>query len=143
MLQYNQPITFGRNGLARQCEPHGFSFEEDGAFSWTVDQLAHLELRLPIPRSDVVLEVQARPFIHETEIPYQQVYFYLNGLFQGFATFRSERTATFHLLRSAFSPRGNRLSFVLPTAKSPEQAGLSSDVRVLGLALSAVTFVAQ
>jgi hypothetical protein len=138
----NQPITFGRDGLARKHNPCGISFDEDG-FSWTTSRVAQFDFRLPTSRFDLKLEILAGPFVHEPEILAQDAFVYLNGLFQNFLRFDEQKTITCEIAKTALSPRGNRLAFVLPTAKSPQELGLNSDLRVLGLALRSVTFISS
>ena len=141
MLQYNQPITFGPGGAAQELNPVGISFDDNGPFSWTIAQVAELDVQLPIPRDSVALELTATPFTHEDRIKSQQVFIYLNGLFQGFCTLSQNETKSFPILRSAFSPRVSRLTFVLPTAASPKRMGIGEDMRELGMALTSLIFV--
>jgi hypothetical protein len=62
-INYNVPITFGPNGTAKGLNCVGIDFSEDGVQSWTIAPLAELEIQLPPARQDVIVEVEASPFI--------------------------------------------------------------------------------
>ncbi len=141
MVQYNQPITFGPGSAAQELTSNGFSFEDNGPYSWTIAPVAEIDVQLPMPREAVTLELTATPFTHEERVRAQQVFIYLNGLFQGFCTMTENGTKSFPIQRTAFSPRASRLTFVIPTAVSPKKAGLGPDARELGIAISSLTFV--
>jgi|SRR6185437_4105033 len=141
MLQFNEPITFGPAGSARDLNPTGISFEDSGAYSWTIAPVADLEVQLPLARETIKLEVNAMPFTPENTIVSQQVFIYLNGLFQGFCSMERREKKSIALTRSALTTRPSRLTFVIPTAASPKSIGIGPDIRELGLALNTLTFV--
>jgi hypothetical protein len=68
------------------------------------------------------------------------LFVYVNGLFQGFHTFRGTTTMAIPIRRHAITSRSTRIQFVLPTAVSPNSLGLSADLRELGLAITEMRF---
>ena len=141
MLQFNEPITFGPAGTAKELKPSGLSFDDAGPYSWTIAPMADLEVQLPIARDTISLEINATPFTPEGNISLQQVFVYLNGLFQGFCALEKHETRSIPIVRSALTTRASRLTFVIPTAASPKSIGVGDDIRELGLALNSLTFV--
>ncbi len=140
MLQFNEPITFGPSGSARELNPTGISFEDSGPYSWTIAPVAEIEIQLPLARETITLEVNATPFTPENTIASQQVFIYLNGLFQGFCSMDKREKKSITITRAALSTRPSKLTFVIPTAASPKSVGIGPDIRELGLALNTITF---
>jgi hypothetical protein len=140
-MDYNQPITFGRSGLINDLSPSGFDTSEDANHSWTVKQFCEFEVALPMPRQEVSLRIEATPFLAQGKVNSQQLFVYVNGLFQGFHTFYVDEHVVFQILRNAISSRATRVQLVLPTAASPQALGISADIRPLGIALTRLTFL--
>jgi hypothetical protein len=84
--------------------------------------------------------MDAFAFSHPGKVENQQLFIFINGLFQGFHLFRDRETKAFPITRSAISSRSTLLSFVLPAAITPHSVGLSDDLRSLGLAFFSITF---
>ena len=139
-ISYNVPITFGRYGTAKGLNCSGIDFSEDGSQSWTSAPLAEMDIQLPPARQDVVVQIEASPFIVPTLVTAQQVFIYLGGLFIGFCKLAGHDLRTFPIQRSIISGRPNRMSFVLPDATSPRAMQLSEDMRELGIYLHAIVF---
>jgi len=68
-ISYNVPITFGRNGTAKGLNCGGIDFSEGGTQSWTSAQVAELDIQLPPARQDVIVQIEASPFIIPTFLP--------------------------------------------------------------------------
>jgi hypothetical protein len=98
---------------------------------------------LSFPRTDVLLEIEAAPFIVRDLISIQHMFLFLGGSFIGFCALTGDAVRQFPVNRNAISggpARSTRLSLVIPTAVSPSSLGLSDDVRELGFHLSSITF---
>jgi hypothetical protein len=140
ILQYNEPITFGKNGTFAQLSPIGFDLSEDGPLSWTVLQYCEFQASLAIPRQDIAFYINATPFQMPDGNSAQQLFVYVNGLFQGFHTFRGSTEVQLSIRRHAITSRSTRIQFVLPNAVSPHSLGISEDLRELGLAITEMRF---
>jgi hypothetical protein len=141
-FSYNEPITFGRDGSAKEFHASGVDFSEDGPQSWTVAPVAEFDLQFPFSRHDIVMELEASPFVVPDLVATQQTFIYVGGLFVGFLNIRGHAIRSFPLARSAVSGRTVRLSLVIPTAVSPATLCMSDDARELGLRLTFLVFKA-
>jgi hypothetical protein len=139
-INYNEPITFGRSGTAKKLNCTGIDFSEDGNQSWTSAPVAELDIHLPPARQDVVVQLEASPFIIPDIISAQQVFIYIAGLFIGYRTLRGHDVMTFPISRNIISGRLNRMSLVVPTAIAPSASFLSEDMRELGICLHSIVF---
>src|SRR5690242_4986357 len=139
-ISYNEPITFGRNGTARELNCTGIDFSEDGNQSWTSAPVAEIDVQLPFARQDIALEITATPYLIDELVTVQDLFVFTGGLFTGFAKLAGHTVLTFPLNRSTLSGRSTRLALVIPTAVSPRALGLSQDERELGIYLNAITF---
>lgn len=140
VVAYDDPITFGRDGSAAGMSCRGIDFNDDGDRSWTTAPLAEIDIRLPLARNDISMEVLAAPFHVTTMVPRQQVFAYLGGAFLGFWTITEYGKHVARIDRVLLSGRPTRVSFAIPTAQSPCALGLSEDERVLGLHLHQLVF---
>ncbi len=140
MLQHNETITFGRSGSITQFNPIGFDITENSPQSWTILPSCEFEIALSIPRNDLTFVLDATPFLVPGMVSSQSVFVYVNGLFQGFHIFRGSSLMEFSVRRHAINSRTTRMQFVLPDAVSPQALGLSTDLRELGLAFTALRF---
>jgi hypothetical protein len=143
-LKLNETITFGKNGSIKDFEPFGLDVSAD-VLSWTTEDMAGFAFTMEglTPDPSLRLKLTVQPFVHEKRVTGQQFYIYINGLLVGFANLSGHQTLEFAVPRGAISPRGCRLSFVIPTAASPKSLGISADQRRLGIAVSAVSLVNQ
>jgi hypothetical protein len=139
-ISYNEPITFGRNGTAQGLNCTGIDFSEDGSQSWTSAPVAEIDVQLPFARQDIMLEINATPYLIDGRVAMQDVFVFTGGLFTGFAKLAGHTLLSFPLNRSTLSGRSTRLALVIPTAVSPRSLGLSQDQRELGIYLNAITF---
>jgi len=139
-VNYNEPITFGRNGTATTLNCEGIDFNDAGRESWTVLPVAEMDVQLPFARQDVSIELEASPFLVEGRVLFQNVFIFLGGLFVGFYVLRGHGLRSFPVNRSVVSGRSTRLALVIPTAVSPNVLGLSEDQRELGMFLGSITF---
>lgn len=139
-INYNEPITFGSNGNAVGLNCNGIDFSEDGGRSWTRTPVAEMDIQLPFARQDVEVELNASPFLVPGVVAAQNVFIFLGGLFVGYLTLTAHTIRSFPVNRGVVSGRSTRLSLVIPTAVSPQQLGLSEDLRQLGIYLTSITF---
>jgi hypothetical protein len=139
-INYNEPITFGSTGNAVGLNCNGIDFSEDGGRSWTRASVAEMDIQLPFARQDVELELNASPFLVPGKLAAQNVFIFLGGLFVGYLTLAAPTIRSFPVNRGVVSGRSTRLSLVIPTAASPQQLGLSEDLRELGIYLTSITF---
>ena len=138
-MNYNDPITFGLGGSAQNLNCTGVDFSEPGG-SWTCEPLAEMDIDLPFARQDVMLDLDAEPFLANGMLPVQNVSIFLAGLFVGFCFLKGHAISSFPINRTSISGRIARLSLVIPTSTSPQALGLSDDDRQLGIYLTAITF---
>jgi hypothetical protein len=139
-ISYNVPITFGQNGTAKTLNCTGIDFSEDGVQSWTCAPLAELEVQLPPARQEVMMQIEASPFLVPEVVAFQQVFIFLGGMFVGFCKLTGHGIRAFPVNRSIISGRPNRMSLVLPNATAPSFALESEDMRELGIYLNAIVF---
>ena len=141
-IHYNEAITFGRTGTARKLNCSGIDFDEDTGRSWTHAPVAELDCSLSFPRQDVLLEIEASPYLVPNRISVQKMFIYLGGSFIGYCALTGHSVREFLVNRNTVANRFTRLSLVIPTAVSPLSLGLSEDVRELGICLSSILFKA-
>ena len=139
-ISYNVPITFGRNGTAKTLNCTGIDFSEDGVQSWTNAPVAELDIQLPPARQDVLVQIEAFPFLVPDVVLCQEVFIYLGGMFVGFYKLASHAVRAFPINRNIMSGRPNRMSLVLPNATSPSAMSQSEDMRELGIYLNSIVF---
>lgn len=139
-INYNVPITFGRNGSAKGLNCTGIDFSEGGTQSWTSAPVAELDIQLPPARQDVLVQLEASPFVIPDVLSAQQMFIFLGGLFIGYSALKSHEVMSFTINRSILSGRLNRMSLVLPNATSPSASFLSEDMRDLGIYLESIVF---
>lgn len=139
-INYDEPITFGRDGTARSLKCSGIDFSETGIQSWTSAPVAELEIQVPFGRQDLFLQIEANPFIVPDVIAIQNLFVFINGLFTGFCALSGHSVWTFPVNRVALSGRTTRLSLVIPTAASPDSLRIGNDKRALGIRLTSITF---
>jgi hypothetical protein len=140
-MEYDDPIGFGASGSASKLSTIGFDLSEVRPYSWTVRHCCELEVPLPMPRQSVGLSIDAAPFLADGKIASQQLFVYVNGLFQGFHLFHGSETPIMRISRNAITNRPTRVQLVIPTAISPKALGLGGDMRDLGLYMTTLTFV--
>jgi hypothetical protein len=140
-IKYNEPITFGRSGMARELRCSGIDFSESGSESWTYESVAQMEFELPFVRQDVSLQIEGTPFLVPGTISVQPVFVFIGGLFTGFGNFTGHAVRTFPVQRNVLNGRPNRLTLVMPNAKSPASLEAGEDRRDLGIRLSSVVFL--
>ncbi len=138
-ISYNEPITFGMQGTAATLNCEGIDFS-DVSQSWTYAPTAEMDVQLPFARQDVMVEVEATPFLVPDVVSAQNVFIFLGGLFVAYYTLRGHIVRSFPVNRSVISGRATRLSLVIPTAVSPKALDMSEDLRELGIYLTSITF---
>lgn len=108
--------------------------------SWTSASVAELDIQLPPARQDIILQIEASPFIIPDTLSEQQLFIYLGGLFVGYCTLRAPELMIFVVNRGILSGRMNRMALVLPNATSPSSSFISEDMRYLGIYLDSIVF---
>jgi hypothetical protein len=139
-INYNEPITFGRSGTAVGLNCSGVDFSEDSGRSWTLGSTAEMDIQLPFARQDVVIQLEASPFLVPDILLAQNVFIFLGGLFVGYHTLKGHVIGSFPVSRGVVSGRVTRLSLVLPNAASPRSMSISADLRELGIYLTSINF---
>src|ERR1700732_663379 len=102
---YNVPITFGANGTAQGLNCNGIDFSDGGDQSWTSAPVAELDILLPPARQDIMVRIDASPFLIPDVVLAQQVFIFIGGLFVGFHTLRGHQVMEFPLARGIVSGR--------------------------------------
>jgi hypothetical protein len=138
-LDLNVGIDFGARGNLKDYDPVGFSPEPDTVSTWTEAATAELSFRLPPLRMDLRFTAELFPFLGDGQLPRQDCWVYINGLFVHYQAVTMPLDMTFTAAREVFNPRANRLSFVLPNATAPKELYLGEDLRLLGLAFVRLT----
>ena len=129
----------GRRGTAISLNCEGIDFSDDNR-SWTRAPVAEMDVQLSVARQDVVLEIEASPYLVPNGPRAQNVFIYLAGLFVGYFNLKGHAVRSFSINRASVSGRATRLALVIPTAISPHALGLGEDMRQLGLYLVSLTF---
>lgn len=132
-------VTFGKLGSINSLASSGFDLNDGDQSSWTEQQIAWLEIAPRWPAKDLTLRFDAMPFLVESHLTHQQVFIYANGLFCGLINLFERQSSEVHIPRNAISGRTTRITFAIPTAKSPQRLGISEDVRTLGVAFTALS----
>ncbi len=135
-------VTFGRSGTINTLPNGGIDLQDGELSSWTEHQTAWIEIVPRWPAKDLNLQFTANPFLVEGRITHQQVFVYVNDLFCGLANIFEPQDCAFIIPRIAVSGRSTRITFAIPTAISPRHLGISEDVRILGIALTALSLSA-
>lgn len=139
-VNYNEPLTFGRNGTVQSLETTGLDFSENDSQSWTIAPVVNIELPLAYQRGGIVMDIEATPFIFPDKVPLQNAFIFMGGLFVGFFSLKGHAIRSFPIAQGGISGRNARLSIVIPTAVSPASLLISEDERELGLHLSSLFF---
>jgi hypothetical protein len=132
-IQYNVPISFGRDGDYISLCPDGFAAPE-GRYTWSTGVVSRLRFRAPPSHDDLEFELRLQPFVIAGRIPYQDFTIFLNGLWVDFRRLDRPAVLKSPLPRSYLSPEENLLSFLIPNATSPKDVGVNTDARLLGMA---------
>jgi hypothetical protein len=144
-LRLNETVTFGRNGNIKEMDPYGFDLSEQ-LYSWTQEETAGFSIMFgaSVPPDAVLrLNVAARPFTQAGHVDRQEFFVFINGLYIGYKILVAAQKSDFFLPRNVLSSRGLRIEFVIPTASSPKSAGISQDIRKLGIALEQLSITLQ
>ena len=139
LITYDKPVTFGRDGTARNPNCTGIDFFEENQ-SWTSAPVAELDIQLPFAQQDVMFDLDATPFVIPDRIAAQKVFVFVGGMFVGYCALTDHDVRTFPVNRNVISGRAARLSLVIPTATSPNSLHMGEDVRELGICLISIAF---
>ena len=131
-------IVFSKNGTPDSFIISGFSDPEEN-YTWTDGRVSMIGLQVPVVNRDLIITMKATPFLGNGSIDGQPVSVSANG----------HKIADWNYLRTeqmvAHIPPGiiNQshrmvITFEIPNAESPENAGISKDARLLGLAIEEI-----
>lgn len=133
-------IDCGRGGNLEQFSLFGFNTPE-GAFAWT--NLPHAALQfssLPATR-DVLLSIEAEPFVALNRVKSQPMELTVNGRLMGSYDIDRHQTIRVRIPVDVWNLQPVvTLALSLPNAISPQQLGLTTDPRLLGWAVYRMTF---
>jgi hypothetical protein len=127
-------IHFGIGGNAEQCLTQGWSGPENG-FRWTDGHTAVFTCTLPKPKNDLLLNVTFAPFLG-ADIKSQRLSIFMNGYkLQDVRLTNGWQNITMVIPHNYFEEEIQRITFDLPDAISPNDLGISTDGRKLGIAV--------
>jgi hypothetical protein len=136
---WGTPIEFQEGGNAHDYLVAGFARPERG-ITWTESPHVELQLEIEPPENDVLLVVDALPFLDGERVRYQEAYVYVNHVYVGYWRFeKDQKPVQLMLPRRAFYTRKLNIQLRIPMAVSPNDLGLSGDIRKLGLAMKSMT----
>ena len=115
----------------------GWSKTAQANFCWTSGHLASLQIPVPVPENDLILEAVLRPFVREERVPKQTIHVLANRNKVGewTATERKTQTLQATIPKELVDSRGITIDFGLPDAISPKSIGGGTDVRRLAVAM--------
>jgi len=148
--QWGSHIQFGVGGSYLLYNAEGWSSPERGQ-TWTQGRTASLVLPVSGAESDIKLDVMISPFIVPGKVNAQRVNVFVNGrkvdtwdiARQSRIWGKKKRKGLFRA-RSSIIPKNLlnntelKITFDLPDAISPKEAGVSKDMRVLGIAFNTI-----
>lgn len=137
---WGSQLRFGLDGEALLYQQGGWG-EPEGQYQWTDGTQASILLPVARVDSQLVLKINALPFLGEGLIDEQRVVIVVNGHKAGEWKINEKK---FHDLTVTFPPDyldGDFLEvvFEFPDAASPAELGLSDDGRTLGLLFKTLT----
>ena len=105
-------------------------------FTWTRATCSRLELPAPDAPGTYVMRLEATPLISPEKLPAQELTILLDGIAIGQFTLNEATTLIVPLPRELTDGRETLpFTFLLPDASRPKDLGVSSDLRLLGLAV--------
>ena len=134
-------VDFGMHGEASRLVAVGWSSPEL-EFTWTLGEEALVLLERPAEEADYVLQVTARPFLVPGRLAMQRVHVLVNGRHVGKQVRRGSGTFEMRVAWELIRAHPHvAVTFLLPDAMRPCDAGLSADARRLGLAVSRIALL--
>lgn len=137
-----QKLTFGLDGNAKEYQKMGWSYPES-EFTWTEGKRAELSIPIHIPKSDIELQASLFPFRAEPALSRQRVNIYANGKELGRWNVTSQAKYRIKIPRNIITSPNLNILFELPDAASPVDFNMSSDARILGIAIHRILFLEQ
>ena len=133
-------IDCSREGNLEQYQFYGFSIA-DGSFAWTTLPRSALQFSSVPTLHDLVATITAEPFTAGKLIPHQPMTLYINDCPVANFDLRTQQTVSAVIPASIWNLRPV-VTVVLrfPSANSPLRLGLSGDPRMLGWAISRISF---
>jgi hypothetical protein len=124
-------ILFGENGDSEKFRVSGWSHTEK-EITWTEGPVAVLQFTGLPPSTSFRLKVTLAPLTNPPQLTAQPVQVFANG--RNVAEWQVEGKTEFTALISAQGDTSTlNLEFKVPKAVSPQQLGMSTDTRVLGV----------
>ena len=134
-------VDFGMHGEASGLVAVGWSSPEP-EFTWTLGEEALVLLERPAEEADYLLQVTARPFLVPGRLAMQRVHVLVNGWHVGKEVRRGPGTFEMRVAWELIRAHPHvALTFLLPDAMRPCDAGPSRDARRLGLAVSRIALL--
>lgn len=133
VLALSSPLKF--SNASAVCGSGWSSIEAWGR--WTSGKRATLHYQLPANSERTVLEVDAQGFVGGSQ-PGQKIGISLNGKKSDDWEFTIQSSRKIERLELPQGPRPLDLEFAIPDANSPKNAGVSGDLRTLGLGIVAI-----
>jgi len=150
IYEWGSPITFNRKGNYLQYAGEGWSHPEED-LTWTNGHSATFSIPIRRPDTDVELRATLSPYVIPGAVDMQRVNLLVNGKSVGGWTAakksgvweRLKRTGRFQeytmtIPRSLLTEPTMVITFELPDAVSPASLGVSTDERVLALAMHSI-----
>ncbi len=141
--QWGLEIQFGKKGNAQPYQSKGWGGPEN-ALTWSIGKNATLTIPIDmVPKSSITLKANLMAFLYPNKVNEQKVDVLVNGHMVG--TWVISKPG-FHeqtlIIPKKFLKGSNRMviTFNTPDAASPAQLGISSDKRVLGIAMRTIKF---
>lgn len=125
-------VRFGSDGADGPHLGEGWSADEPG-YRWTVGASSEVWLTDP-GAGDLLLEIDASPFVHPPEVEAQRLVVHADGVFVGSLVMREGGRRAMRVPAGALAGRQDvRISFMHPDAARPSDHGQADDARQLGL----------
>jgi hypothetical protein len=130
----NLPFTmrFGAYGDYRLWAGEGWHDDpNDKEHAWA-GHVAKLRVMLEYAKADLLLQIDVMPVQAKGIV--QELYIFLNGKFVAFWPVSSASELSARLEAGFLTPGENQFTFVAPKAICPNDLGMGTDQRILGLA---------
>jgi hypothetical protein len=132
-------IDFSEHGNLDGYQLHGIS-TPSGGFAWTAQPDALLQFKALPAERDIELSMDAEPLLLPPKLPAQSIEIRFNGELVSSTSLTQAGVLHMRIPREMWNRQPVALLHLrLPNATSPAALGLSSDPRVLGLALRRLT----
>lgn len=112
----------------------------DVKFRWSTDYSAKVLIPAPLA-GRITIDLHCFPFTAGGQLPAQEVWVWLDGLYVAFDRVDSDRVVSGLLACPTSTSPIRTLSITLPQARSPKDLGIGDDQRRLGIALRSISII--